>query len=67
MATSITMPSTPKELKLHSPAGVEPAIFTWPNIELQVNIFIDFQIMKLYENIIINLKENQERYNVYRW
>ncbi|CAF0952819.1 unnamed protein product [Rotaria sordida] len=24
-----------RELKLHSPAGVEPAIFTWPNIEQQ--------------------------------
>jgi hypothetical protein len=25
-----------RELKLHSPAGVEPAVFTWPNIEQQV-------------------------------
>ncbi|CAF0941917.1 unnamed protein product [Rotaria sp. Silwood1] len=24
-----------RELKLHSPAGVEPAVFTWPNIERQ--------------------------------
>lgn len=27
--------NTIKELKLHSPAGVEPAIFTWPLIEQQ--------------------------------
>lgn len=26
-----------RELKLHSPAGVEPAVFTWPSIERQVN------------------------------
>jgi hypothetical protein len=26
-----------RELKLHSPAGVEPAVFTWPNVERQVN------------------------------
>ena len=26
-----------RELKLHSPAGVEPAVFTWPNIERQVD------------------------------
>ncbi|CAF4226113.1 unnamed protein product [Rotaria socialis] len=24
-----------RELKLHSPAGVEPAVFTWPNIDRQ--------------------------------
>lgn len=24
-----------RELKLHSPAGVEPALFTWPNVEQQ--------------------------------
>ena len=28
-----------RELKLHSPAGVEPALFTWPNVERQVNNF----------------------------
>jgi hypothetical protein len=28
-----------RELKLHSPVGVEPAIFTWPNIEQEVNNF----------------------------
>ncbi|UJR30981.1 hypothetical protein I4U23_018492 [Adineta vaga] len=27
--------NTIRELKLHSPAGVEPAVFTWPNIERQ--------------------------------
>ncbi len=26
-----------RELKLHSPAGVEPAVFTWPSTERQVN------------------------------
>ncbi len=26
-----------RELKLHSPAGVEPAVFTWPTIEQDVN------------------------------
>ena len=26
-----------RELKLHSPAGVEPAVFTWPSVERQVN------------------------------
>jgi hypothetical protein len=31
-----------RELKLHSPAGVEPAVFTWPNIEQQVNNFNSF-------------------------
>jgi hypothetical protein len=25
-----------RELKLHSPAGVEPAVFTWPNADRQV-------------------------------
>ena len=25
-----------RELKLHSPAGVEPAVFTWPSAERQV-------------------------------
>jgi hypothetical protein len=28
-----------RELKLHSPAGIEPAVFTWPNIEQQVKNF----------------------------
>ncbi|UJR15655.1 hypothetical protein I4U23_002591 [Adineta vaga] len=27
--------NTIRELKLHSPAGVEPAVFTWPSIERQ--------------------------------
>lgn len=27
-----------RELKLHSPAGVEPALFTWPNIEQQQQV-----------------------------
>ncbi|CAF0853489.1 unnamed protein product [Adineta ricciae] len=27
--------NTVRELKLHSPAGVEPAVFTWPNVEQQ--------------------------------
>ena len=26
-----------RELKLHSPAGVEPAVFAWPSDERQVN------------------------------
>lgn len=26
-----------RELKLHSPVGFEPAVFTWPSIERQVN------------------------------
>jgi len=26
-----------RELKLHSPAGVEPAVFVWPNVEQQVD------------------------------
>ena len=35
--TDDTMNSnTVRELKLHSPAGVEPAVFTWPNDEQQV-------------------------------
>jgi hypothetical protein len=25
-----------RELKLHSPAGVEPAVFTWPTADRQV-------------------------------
>ena len=29
--------SVNRELKLHSPAGVEPAIFTWPCADRQVN------------------------------
>jgi hypothetical protein len=33
-----------RELKLHSPAGVEPAIFTWPNTEQEVNDLISFSI-----------------------
>jgi hypothetical protein len=33
----MTNNNTIRELKLHSPAGVEPAVFTWPNIERQVN------------------------------
>lgn len=27
-----------RELKLHSPAGVEPAIFTWPYVDNQVKL-----------------------------
>lgn len=26
-----------RELKLHSPAGVEPAVFTWPNVDQEVD------------------------------
>jgi hypothetical protein len=33
----MTNNNTIRELKLHSPAGVEPAVFTWPNIEQQVH------------------------------
>ena len=32
----MTATSSVRELKLHSPAGIEPAVFTWPNIERQV-------------------------------
>ncbi|CAF1349584.1 unnamed protein product [Rotaria magnacalcarata] len=31
----MTNNNTIRELKLHSPAGVEPAVFTWPNVERQ--------------------------------
>lgn len=40
-----------RELKLHSPAGVEPAVFTWPNIEQQVNYFIYFSYFTIYLNL----------------
>ncbi|CAF2063716.1 unnamed protein product [Rotaria magnacalcarata] len=32
---STTTNNVLRELKLHSPAGVEPAVFTWPNIDRQ--------------------------------
>ncbi|CAF3404572.1 unnamed protein product [Rotaria sp. Silwood1] len=32
---SMTNNNVLRELKLHSPAGVEPAVFTWPDIERQ--------------------------------
>jgi hypothetical protein len=28
-----------RELKLHSPAGIEPAVFNWPSTEHQVKNF----------------------------
>lgn len=37
MATNNTNTTQLRELKLHSPAGVEPAVFTWPSIERQVS------------------------------
>ena len=42
------MTSVIRELKLHSPAGVEPAIFTWPSVERQVSIFFVFDLFLIY-------------------
>lgn len=51
-----------RELKLHSPAGVEPAIFTWPSADQQVKEAPHVLLFVIQLNL-----EDQERFSFHRW